>query len=161
MWFLKTVYPRLTLGKISGIRQMGHWPPILNPYRQPLLTNVTNLYLLAVTETKRCYVTIKHLNLNFPQQCNLKVYSRWLWIFLSLKSPEEWEITKQACRDESVVFFLLPIFISRSTLTYRAALLRKNRTSKHRLPTYIHTYTLFTLEILQSSCKANVFEKIS
>ena len=101
----------LPKGKISGIRQMGHWPPILNPYRQPLLTNVTNLYLLAVTETKRCYVTIKHLNLNFPQQCNLKVYSRWLWIFLSLKSPEEWEITKQACRDESVVFFLLPIFI--------------------------------------------------
>ena len=68
------------------------------------LTNVTNLYLLAATETKHCYVTIKHLNLNFPQQCNLKVYSRWLWIFLSLKSPEEWEITKQACRDESVVF---------------------------------------------------------
>ena len=30
-------------------------------------------YLLAATETKRCYVTIKHLNLNFPQQCNLKV----------------------------------------------------------------------------------------
>ena len=46
-------------------------------------------------ETKRCYVTIKHLY--FPQQCNLKVYSRWLWIFLSLKSPEEWAITKQAC----------------------------------------------------------------
>ena len=75
------------------------------------LTNVTNLYLLAATETKRCYVTIKHLNLNFPQQCNLKVYSRWLWIFLSLKSPEEWEITKQACRDESVFSFLLPIYI--------------------------------------------------
>ena len=74
------------------------------------LTNVTNLCLLAATETKRCYVTIKHLNLNFPQQCNLKVYSRWLWIFLSLKSPEEWAITKQACRDESVVFFLLPIY---------------------------------------------------
>ena len=78
------------------------------------------MYLLAATETKRCYVTIKHFNLNFPEQCNLKVYSRWLWIFLSSKSPEEWENTKQACRDESVVFFLLPIFISRSTLTYRA-----------------------------------------
>ena len=39
MWFLKTVYPRLTLGKISGIRQMGRWPPILDPYRQPLLSN--------------------------------------------------------------------------------------------------------------------------
>ena len=74
------------------------------------LTNVTNLCLLAATETKRCYVTIKHWNLNFLQRCNLKVYSRCLWIFLSLKSPEEWAITKQACRDESVVFFLLPIY---------------------------------------------------
>ena len=36
------------------------------------------MYLLAATETKRCYVTIKNLNLNFPQKCNLKVYSRWL-----------------------------------------------------------------------------------
>ena len=42
------------------------------------LTNVTNWYLLATTETKRCYVTTKHVNLNFSQQCNLKVYSRWL-----------------------------------------------------------------------------------
>ena len=42
------------------------------------LTNVTNLYLLAATEAKRYYVTTKHLNLNFLQQCNLKVYSRWL-----------------------------------------------------------------------------------
>ena len=41
------------------------------------LTNVTRLYLLAATETKRCYVTTKHLNLNFPQRCNLKVYSPW------------------------------------------------------------------------------------
>ena len=42
------------------------------------LTNVTNVYLLAATEIKRCCVTTKHLNLNFPQQCNLKVYSQWL-----------------------------------------------------------------------------------
>ena len=27
------------------------------------LTNVTNLYLLAATETKRCYATTKHLNI--------------------------------------------------------------------------------------------------
>ena len=39
------------------------------------LTNVTRFYLLVATETKRCYVTTKHLNLNFPQRCNLKVYS--------------------------------------------------------------------------------------
>ena len=41
------------------------------------LTNVTRLYLLAATETKRCYVTTKHLNVNFLQRCNLKVYSPW------------------------------------------------------------------------------------
>ena len=101
------------------------------------------MYLLAATETKRCYVTIKHLNLNFPQQCNLKVYSRWLWIFLSLKSPEEWEITKQACRDESVVFFLLPIFISRSTLTYQALYYGKIETQTSYI--YIYIYVFFFL----------------
>ena len=37
IWFLKIVYPRLTLGKISEICQMGRWPPILDPFRQPLL----------------------------------------------------------------------------------------------------------------------------
>ena len=30
---------------------------------------------------------------------------------LIIKSPEERAITKQACRNESVVFFLFPIFI--------------------------------------------------
>ena len=89
---------------ISGEGARHLRPPSISAPGYHHLTNVTNLYLLAATETKRCYVTIKHLNLNFPQQCNLKVYSRWLWIFLSLKSPEEWEITKQACRDESVFF---------------------------------------------------------
>ena len=34
---LKTVCPRVSLGKISGICQMGRWPPILDPHRQPLL----------------------------------------------------------------------------------------------------------------------------
>ena len=80
-------------------RQHQHRSQIPHPSRQTL---VTNLHLLAATETKRYYVTTKHFNLNFPQQCNLKVYSRWLWIFLSLKSPEEWAIAKQAFRDESV-----------------------------------------------------------
>ena len=30
---------------------------------------------------------------------------------LIIKSPEEWAITKQASRDESVVYFLIPLFI--------------------------------------------------
>ena len=43
------VYPRLTLGKISGIRQMGRWPPILDPYRQPLLKGPSLLRKLEKT----------------------------------------------------------------------------------------------------------------
>ena len=31
--------PKANFGQISGIRQMGRWPPILDPYRQPLLTS--------------------------------------------------------------------------------------------------------------------------
>ena len=32
-----------------------------------------------------------------------KVYKRWLRIFLTIKSPGEWVITKQASKDESIV----------------------------------------------------------
>ena len=46
-----------------------------------------------------------------------------------IKSPEEWAITKQACRDESVVFFPISyVYISRSTLTYRALYYEKIET---------------------------------
>ena len=45
------------------------------------------------------------------------------YTFLSLnienKSPEEWVITKQACRDKSVVLFYFQ-YLLRSTLLYRA-----------------------------------------
>ena len=37
-----------------------------------------------------------------------KVYKRWLRIFLTIKSPDEWVITKQACRDESIVSLFFP-----------------------------------------------------
>ena len=42
-----------------------------------------------------------------------KVCKRWLRIFLTIKSPDEWVITKQACRDESIVsfFFLFSIYV--------------------------------------------------
>ena len=88
-------------------------------------TNVMNLYLLAATGRKRCDVTTKH-SIIWINCCHwlCKSYckKRWLWIFLSLKSPEEWAITKQVSRDKSVVFFFLffNIYIFRSTLTYRA-----------------------------------------
>ena len=48
IWLLKIVYPRLTFGKISGIRQMGRWPPILDPYRQPLLRTRSSEHITPV-----------------------------------------------------------------------------------------------------------------
>ena len=36
-----------------------------------------------------------------------KVYKRW-YEFLTVKSPDEWAITKQACRDESIVSLFFP-----------------------------------------------------
>ena len=77
-------------------------------------------------ESDVCFRSV-NFNFNFPQQCNLKVYSRWLWIFSSLKSPEEWVITKLACRDESVVFFLFPMLYITLYFNVWSTLLRKNR----------------------------------
>ena len=68
-----------------------------------------------------------------------KVYNWWLRIFLTIKSPDEWVITKQACRDDSIVslFFLYHNI-------YRTLLLHiKHCTTeklKHRLPIYIYIY---------------------
>ena len=49
-------------------------------------------------------VTTKHLNLNFPQLCNLKVYSRWFWIFLSL-NPLKSERSRNRLVGMKVYFF--------------------------------------------------------
>ena len=57
---------------------------------------------LRITNFEANKQIINFLDVTF--NLNLKVYSQWLWIFLSLKSPEEWAIMKQACQDESVVF---------------------------------------------------------
>ena len=66
-----------------------------------------NLYLLAATGTKCRYAT-KHSIIwtnSIIDNVNVMVLDRQLWIFMSLKSPEEWAITKQACRDKRVIFF--------------------------------------------------------
>ena len=82
------------------------------------------------------------------------VFNRWLWIFLSLKSPEEWVITKQACRDKSVVFFL---FFNIYCALLQCIEHSNTEKSDHIIPTYIHTYTLFILEIFRVAIKKHKF----
>ena len=91
-------------------------------YHYPI--NVMNSCPHAATETKRYCVTIE-----LSIETNRHAYYANLWsiltmvqIFLTIKSPDEWAITKQACRDKSIVslFFSPSQHISRSTSTYRA-----------------------------------------
>ena len=57
-----------------------------------------------------------------------------------IKSPDEWATTKQACRDELVVylFFFLPQYILRSTCMYWA-LFYENQIL-HFIYIYIYIY---------------------
>ena len=43
----------------------------------------------------------------------VEVERDYIWIFLTVKSPNEWVIMKQACRDESIasLFFYLSQYI--------------------------------------------------
>ena len=100
--------------------------------------NVKNMYCHATTNTKHYCVTIEQSIEIFchalMQVC--KLYKWWLWIFFTKSS--EWAITKQACKDESIVsVFLL-------SDTYRPLLLYiKHCTTeklKHRLPICISMY---------------------
>ena len=63
--------------------------------------NVMNSCPHAGTETKRycvqLYKALKFTATPIMQIC--KVYKRWLRIFLTIKSPDEYVITKQACRN--------------------------------------------------------------
>ena len=62
---------------------------------------------LTVSRKKAKILTVNRKSL-YPIET---LYKRWLGIFLSLKSPDEWAITKQARRDKSVFFFLFSICI--------------------------------------------------
>ena len=58
-----------------------------------------------------------------------------------IKSPDEWATTKQACRDESVVYLFIPFLhkhILRSTLMYRGTDLRVS--TFYTLHIYIFIY---------------------
>ena len=72
--------------------------------------NVMNTCPHATTETNNyCVIIGQSIEISchaFMQVC--KLYKWWLWIFFTIKSPDEWVITKQACRDESIVSLFFP-----------------------------------------------------
>ena len=63
-----------------------------------------NKQLLCILTIEQSIEISRHA---FMQVC--KLYKWWLWIFFTIKSPDEWVITKQACRDESIVSVFSPI----------------------------------------------------
>ena len=66
----------------------------------------------------------------------------WVWIFSGIAHH-----ALKACRDESVVIFVLPIFISRSTLTYRALYYGKIETQTSYIYIYIYIYIYFLFHV--------------
>ena len=86
-----------------------------------------------------------------------KVYNWWLRIFLTIKSPDEWVITKQACRDDSIVSLFFPYHN-----IYRTLLLHIEHCTteklKHRLPIYniyIALYFYISSTVLQKNWKTD------
>ena len=65
----------------------------------------------------------------------------WVWIFSGIAHH-----ALKACRDESVVIFVLPIFISRSTLTYRALYYGKIETQTSYI--YIYIFSLSCVYVI-------------
>ena len=63
-----------------------------------------NKQLLCILTIEQSIEISRHA---FMQVC--KLYKWWLWIFFTIKSPDEWVITKQACRDESIVSLFFPL----------------------------------------------------
>ena len=65
------------------------------------------------------------------------------WIFFSLKSPDEWatRLTKQACRDETVVVFLSPISTYAPLYFIVSSTLRRFLRPDNFLYIYIYIYT--------------------
>ena len=102
--------------------------------------NVMNTCPHTTTEINNYCVTVEQsIEISrhaFMQVC--KLYKWWLWIFFTIKSPDEWVITKQACRDESIVSVFSPIsYILRSTSTYQALYNRKIRSQTSYMYIYV------------------------
>ena len=66
-----------------------------------------------------------------------KVYKRWLRIFLTIKSPGEWVITKQASKDESIVPWFLPYLSVHRTLLRRVEHCTKGKYRNTNIYIYI------------------------
>ena len=105
--------------------------------------NVMNTCPHATTETNNhCVIIGQSIEISchaFMQVC--KLYKWWLWIFFTIKSPDEWVITKQACRDESIVslFFPLSLYIY-ITICYTVAYILFH-------PCYLFTQFFYSLPI--------------
>ena len=74
----------------------------------------------------------------FMQVC--KLYKWWLWIFFTIKSPDEWVITKWACRDESIVFFF-PYLIHIALYFYVSSTVQQ----KNQNTDFLYVYLCITL----------------
>ena len=64
-----------------------------------------------------------------------------LWFDFTIKPPDEWEITKQARRDESIVSLFSPYLnISRALILHIEHYYCSTEKSKHRLPIHMYLY---------------------
>ena len=64
-----------------------------------------------------------------------------LWFDFTIKPPDEWEITKQARRDESMVSLFSPYLnIYRALILHIEHYYCTTEKSKHRLPIHIYIY---------------------
>ena len=64
-----------------------------------------------------------------------------LWFDFTIKPPDEWEITKQARRDESIVSLFSPhLNIYRALILHIEHYYCTTEKSKHRLPIHMYLY---------------------
>ena len=99
--------------------------------------NVMNTCPHATTETNNYCLTIEQ-SIEISRHALMQVcrlYKWWLWIFFTIKSPDEWVITKQACRDESIVSFF-PYLIHIALYFYVSSTVQQ----KNQIPDFLYVY---------------------
>ena len=92
-WFLKIVYPRVSLSKIWAIHQNGRWRTILDPDRQPFL-KVELMLLLATLNRLKSFgwyflvfaMNWIYWNLELLQHVNMKHNNKLYWFIKSFQS---------------------------------------------------------------------------
>ena len=73
----------------------------------------------------------------------LQTQERWVRIFLTITSPDEWAITKQACRDESIVSLFFPLSQHISALPLRIEHCKR----KNQCTDLLYIYIFFFLDV--------------